>query len=45
MPEEFEETSLSEREKRLSELEKEAKELSIEEQKIPGLSQMDNERI
>lgn len=45
MPEEFEETSLSEREKRLSELEKEAKELSIEEQKIPELSQMDNERI
>ena len=44
MSEEFEETPLSKRENRLLELEKEARELSIEEQKIPGLSQIDNER-
>lgn len=41
----FEETPLSKRENRLSELEKEAKELSIEEQRIPELSQIDNEII
>ena len=44
MSEEFEDTPLSKRENRLLELEKEAMELSIEEQKIPGLGQIDNER-
>lgn len=45
MSEEFEETPLSKREKRLSELEKDAEELSMKEQQIPGLSQIDNEKI
>lgn len=43
--EEFEETPLSNREKRLAELEKEAAELSKEEQQILKLNQINNERI
>ena len=45
VPEEFEETPLSKREKRLVELEKEAEELLVEEQQISGFNQIDNERI
>lgn len=42
---EFEEAPLSKRENILAELEKEAEKLSIEEQQIPGLNPIDNERI
>lgn len=42
---EFEGTPLRKREKRLAELEKEAEELSMEEQQIPELNRIDNERI
>lgn len=43
--EEFGDTPLSKREKRLAELEKEAEELLLEEQQIPGFNQRNNERI
>jgi len=45
MIEEFGETPLSKREKRLSELEKEAEKLSMKEQQILELSQIDDERM